>query len=312
MDIKTIFVITMSTVRLIFPDIPILPGIQAGEVSKEQNGVVRSVNMTLTSEKRAEQIPSVRVDVPAGLGVGPFVKLIVDQSKPKSAASNAGKSSIKTYWGSDAVVSPGQPRVEEISGAAFGSSLPASTAYWPIGYAGEKVAGADAKPAGKYTLTTNYCGSANATVSEDQTCLDPISLLTLKGTYDPSKPLRIKWVKIPRAAGYVVTAIAGNGNETINWTSSSDPEIGFDLENKPVVKDKVDEYIAKKIIQAPETSMATIPAGVFQGMDDAIITVTAIGSDTLQPGAEIDSYVLVRSMANIPIKLATPKTGDKQ
>lgn len=307
MILKTLFVISISTAKIVFPDIPILPETQ-GAPPSEIMTASKSVSMSLTSSKYTDAIPSVRVDVPEGLGVGEFVKLIVrnpkpDTSDPKTAASQ-NKIVSKTYWGTGEQIPWGQPKREEVAVGAEGARL--SYAHWPIGYNKEKVAGPTSKPAGKYTLTSNYCGGTSVAVDADQVYLEPINLLGLKGKIDPAKPVVVKWTRVPGAVGYVVNAFGGNQKETIAWTSGSDPAIALEIENTPITKENVESYIQKKIMMPPDTTVCTIPADVFKGTNNAVVIVTAVGADKVHPGDDMDTYVLVRSVASVPLNIVTP------
>lgn len=319
MGLKTLFVITIVTARMVFPGIPILPDTDPGAVPNEAAAVSKSVVIELTSGKRPAQgqAASARVDVPEGLGVGPSVKLVVNAQVGLGAAvgsssTSPAKVTSKTYWGSSNAVIWGQPKVEEIIVTPPARDRIASYAYWPAGNNDEKVAGASARVAGKYTLTTNYCEQAAITLTDAQNYLAPINLLGLSDKIDLEKPIKVKWTPVARAVGYVVTAFGGNAKESITWTSSSKPEVALDITNSPVGKENLDGYIKDKVLLPPYLSVCTIPAGIFKGSASVMITVTAVGTDIIQQGQDIDTQVLVRSIASVPITMdseapATPK-----
>lgn len=314
MGLKTLFIISISTARMIFPHLPILPDMQPGEAPLEVKAVSRSISMNIESPKRTAEVPSAVVNVPEGLKVGPSVKLVVEYPKapttdPKAKPAEASKVVTKTYWGSADSIPAGQPKVEETSTTSAASpdaAQPASIAYWPLGIYKEKLPGDDSKLAGNYSLATNYCGDASVTIREEQEFLAPVSISDLPPTLDPEKPFKISWAKIPRALGYIVNAIGGDEKQTIIWTSSSDLSVSFSVEANALDKTTVESYLKKKILLPPDATSCTIPVGVFHGDGNAIVTVTAIGSDTVQAGTDIDTQVIVRSSASIPLNIGAP------
>ena len=307
MGLKTLFIITITTARMVFPGIPILPDTNPGEVPKEAGAVTKSISIELTSPKPLDKgvVPSAGVDVPEGLGVGPAVKLRVNAQVGLGATAGSpsalAKIASKTYWGSSDTVPWGQPKVEEIAATPREKDSISTYAYWPVGDTDEKVAGSDARVAGKYTLTTNYCGGAAVTLTNAQNYLAPINLLGLSDKIDLAKPIKVKWTPVPRAVGYVVTAFGGNAKESVTWTSSSKPEIAFAIQNTPVTKEDAGRYVKDGILLPSYLSVCTIPAGIFQGATTVVFTVTALGADVIQPGTDADTHVLVRSIVSIPI-----------
>jgi len=304
---------------MVFPGIPILPDTDPGAVPNEAAAISNSVVIDLTSGKRPAQGQAglARVDVPEGLGVGPSVKLVVNAQVglggPTGSSSTApAKVTSKTYWGSSNAVVWGQPKVEEVTVTPRARDQIASYAYWPAGNRDEKVAGASARVAGKYTLTTNYCGQVAVTLTDAQNYLAPINLLGLSDKIDLEKPIKVKWTPVSRAVGYVVTAFGGNAKESITWTSSSKPDVALAITNTPVAKGDMDGYIKDRVLLPSYLSVCTIPAGIFKGSASVVITVTAVGTDIIQHGQDIDTQVLVRSIASLPITMdseapATPR-----
>ncbi|MCX6344856.1 MAG: hypothetical protein NT018_07260 [Armatimonadetes bacterium] len=301
MGLKTLFIISISTARMIFPGMPILPGQEPG-AALDPKMISKSVTMSLTSANRTDEIPSVKVTVPEGLKVGPFVKLRVEFPKPAPATAvkpaDSSKMKTKIYWGGSETIPSGQPKIEDAASDTSDTQQSGSFAYWPIGYSGEKVPGPNSKLAGKYSLTSNYCGETSITLDNQQSFLEGINLIGLGDTVDTAKPIKISWKKIPRAVGYIVNAFGGNDKESIYWTSCSDPDKASEIETSPVTKDVTASYLSKKLLLKPDTTSCTIPAGVFKGSTDIMITVTAVGTDKIQTGDDMDTQVLVRSIAS--------------
>jgi hypothetical protein len=267
--------------------------------------------MTLTCDKQLDQIPSAKVMVPNGLGVGESVRMTVTQAPiTESAESGAGKVVARTYWGSSETVPAGQPRVTK------GSSPPETArepdprpvrAYWPVGYSGEKVAGPESKVSGRYTLTTNYCGGTSIALDNEQEFLGPVDLVGGANKVDITKPITVKWRAVPGALGYVVTAYGGREGESITWTSGSDPDLALEVENRALAPEEREDYLARGILLPPGVDSCTIPAGIFTDSTGVMLLVTAVGRDKVQTSLNIDTGVIVRSTLSVPLHIKSAK-----
>ncbi|MCL5105468.1 MAG: hypothetical protein M1133_15345 [Armatimonadetes bacterium] len=320
MGLKTLLVITITTARIIFPNVPMTTDASSAPNSSMAS---KSVTISLSSDKKTAEIPSAQVAVPEGLGMEGPVKLKVEFAEPKKTdepakdkSADSAKYASITYWGSTETVPPGQPKV--VTSASDSSATtepePASYAYWPIGYRGEKTPKQDAKATGTYTLTTNYTGGASVTVDPEQEYMAPINVLSPVGSSDLSKPIKVQWEKVPKALGYFVAAYGGNDKGSITWTSSAEPNAADGLEEKAVCKKDLDGYIERKVLLGPDVTTITIPAGIFKTSNSVIITITAFGPDKIQSG-DIESQVIVRSTLSLPLHTGVASSshaGDKQ
>jgi hypothetical protein len=261
--------------------------------------------MDLFSTEKADYKSRAEVAVPEGLKVTSPVALLVDLSeKPKPADKQDAKSHfvIKTYWGSAKEVPRGQPRtaMSDSVTAPPSDKLPdASYAYWPSLIA--KPLEEDASAAGAYTLKTNYCGGTAFTLASDQEFLAPIDLIGIHKKADLDKPIAISWKTVPRAVGYLVTATGGTDLESINWTSSANPDAAAGIEEFPHTRAEIASYVEKKVLLPPHAVTCTIPAGAFKGSKSVFVNVTAFGPDMVQVKDGVETRVVVRSTAGIPI-----------
>ena len=264
--------------------------------------------MDLFSGAKADYRSKAGVGVPEGLKVASPIQLLIDlRQAPKAGPAEKPNAKsrfvVKTYWGSAKEVLQGQPRVsmsDEAATAAPADKLPdASYAYWSPDLV--KPLEADAAVPGTYTLTTNYCGGTSVTLESDQDFLDPIDLVGIPQKANLDKPIRITWKTVPRALGYLVTATGGSATESVNWTSSADPDAVKGVEERPHSRDEVAGYVDKKVLLAPYTVTCTIPAGVFRGSKSVFVNVTAFGPDKAQTRDGIETRVIVRSTAGIPV-----------
>lgn len=302
---KAVFIITLSTLRMIFPGIAptvTLPG----QEPPKSIPVTCSVTMNLFADRKAPQNAYARVQVPESLKAGKMVKLFIEPGTPAAQSDNAATSTLtqRTYWGSGEEIKPGQPRstAPQISDAP---KLPNQViAYWPADDNAPKFE--EANPQGLYTLDTNFVGATTVTLGPDQTLLGPINVTSETDKLDLTKALEITWKAVPKAVGYLVSAVGGDKDLSINWTSSSDPDAAAGLPDRAIAPDEMKTLLEKGIVLSDKTTSCTIPAGVFSGARGAMISITAFGRDLTQDKNGIQTRVMVRSTANIAVMASKP------
>jgi len=180
------------------------------------------------------------------------------------------------------------------------ADLPNGTyAYWPA-FDNEKMP-RDPRAIGTYTLQTSYCASTTFSIGPDQDFLAPIDMVGLPGNADLDKPIPLSWRKVRGALGYVVSASAGNGNETVEWTAGNDRKIVDGVETRAYTPETVAELVESGALLGPDTLSCTIPAGIFQGQGSVMLSVHALGKDQIRRKKDVETRLIVRSSANIPI-----------
>ncbi len=310
-ELKTVFLIAITTARMVFPGLPATLG---DSDAAGFDTASKSVMIDVMSDKKADAQSTAEVSVPAGLKVGGKVTLKVDLTQPPTesqppAEADAGvfKMTLKSYWGSHSEIPKGQPKVTQITSgrvvAGEDSGLADypqnSYAYWP-GF-GDKMVGKDSAAPGTYKLTTNYVGGTSVTLGTDQDFLAPIELIGLKKKPDLGKPIKIEWKNVPNALGYVLQAYGGNAQATITWTSSERPDKLTAIDFRPVSREELAGLVKKKLLLPPDATSCTIPAGIFKGSDSVMLTMTALGRDTIQRRDGIQTQVIVRSTVSAPL-----------
>ncbi|MDH7601651.1 MAG: hypothetical protein QHI38_05835 [Armatimonadota bacterium] len=306
MNTLTVFIIAVTTSRMIFPGVPpVLPAPDAPKLTSPP--AARTISFDLFSGAKATYLSKVEVQVPEGLKVANPVRLILDLerkslSEPEQQASSS-KFVVKQYWGSAEEVPAGQPRVymsDQLPVVESPRSLPdTSYAYWPASTA-EPLA-EDASAVGTYVLTSDYCGRAQITLDSLYDFLAPIDLVGTPRKADLDKPVKITWKSVPRALGYLVTAVGGSSAESITWTSSSDPALAETLEHRPWTREEIADLIEKKVLLPSYCVSCTIPAGIFKGSSSVFVSIMAFGPDKIEKQDGFETWVIVRSKAGIPI-----------
>lgn len=310
--LKTIFLITLATSRMIFPGIPGASPAPGQPVDEVTTPAVRSLNFDLMCEKKALKTARADLKVPQGLGIGESVKLeiipgevvnidaVTDALPPTHVEIKS-----MTYWGVGETIPEGQPGVS--TGAEQASEVVTYPEYptyaqWPgfgIGYEGKEIT-ADSHAPGFYTLSS-FCGDTSIELGPEQDFLAPIEFIKFHDKADLEKPVKLQWKPVPNAAGYLLTAYGGNPKLSITWTSSSIPNPPSHIEYMPIKEADLKQYLENKVLLPAETTTATIPAGIFRGSDSVFLTIVAVGKDKIVEKNGIETHVLIRSTACVPL-----------
>lgn len=324
-NIKTLFVISVLTSRMIMPGMPQMP---ANMGIPDMSAPTKTLNMDLTSDKKVNAKSTAQCAVPEGLKVGPKVDLAIDlptKSTDDEAPGTADTGKVekfvmKMYWDCSETVLPGQPKVMDsdkmMKGMPDGTMMSPgkarataklrlaamaddSHAYWPHGKDNKKIVKESTSPGG-YELTTSYCGGTSITFDKEQDFLAGIDVTSPgKGAIDLAKSIKVEWKTVPNAQAYVINAFAGKKGEMVMWTSCAKPDVNTDWMGTPFTKAQIADFIKKDILLPATATTCYIPAGIFKDISAPMITITAIGVDKQQAKNGIQTNVLVRSNAMI-------------
>jgi hypothetical protein len=305
--LKTLFVITISTARLVFPSVSTVPeGVEAPKPP-----VARMINVELASQETAVSGSKASVTIPESLKLGSGLDLSIDFST-RAAKPEPVKFELREYWGSGQTAPASQPKIttsQEVRETDDRHVPEKSFAFWPG--IGTKPFDADMDFSGTYTLNTNYCGSTSVTLTKDQRFLDPVDVTVSPAKPDLDKPIVIRWKPVQGAVGYLLRAYGGGQNRSITWTSSAKSDISRNLEFSPVSPSDLEDYIKHGVLAPSYVVSSTIPAGIFKGSSSVMLIVTAIGKDITQTKDDITSWVLVRSTASVPL-YSTSRESEKE
>lgn len=299
-SLKTLFIITVSTARLIFPGVPGAPGLS--ETARQP--AVKSISFELASDAATSKGSKASVTLPEGLKAGKSLDLQIDPAgAPKPTADSVGsKQELNEYWGSSLGVAKDQPKVGHTSAADSDTAAGIPTksyASWPS-MDSPAIVDAATVP-GDYSLKSNYCGSTAVTLTKDQDFLDPINITSATGEPDLAKAISITWRPVPNAVGYLLRAFGGQGTKTITWTSAAKPELADGIEYRPISKDELDKFVEGGVLVPSYVISATIPAGIFKDSSSVMLVMTAFGRDVDQVKDGIETQVVVRSTASFPL-----------
>ena len=129
--VRTLFIITVSTARFIFPGMPTVPG--APEAVKPP--AVRSLSIEVASDAVAAAGSKATVAVPEGLKAGNALDLQIDPAPKPADKPEATKIKLMEYWGSGPEIGADQPNLTApgaVGSDAAAENMPdKSYAYWP-------------------------------------------------------------------------------------------------------------------------------------------------------------------------------------
>lgn len=309
MELKTLFVITLATARMVFPGVPAgdnLPS--SGEVMVP---AARTITMDLWSNEIARDNSRVEVSLPAGLKITGPASMEIDNSIFKQASDSQVQLpdiTVKDFWGCGEAIPDGQPKITKAKDSAdilpFGSLPKKTYAYWPSRE--DSTVPQNGSAVGSYNLTTDFAGNTAVEIAKEHDFLAALDLKGIDNNVDLNKPIKIEWKSIPNAQGYVVSAFGGSTEQSINWTSGSDPKAPSKIEYEPLTDEKTKKMIEDKLLLPPDATSCVIPAGVFKEATGAMLTLTAVGKDKVIEKDGITTYILVRSTVSAPLHLTPP------
>jgi hypothetical protein len=304
--LHTVLLVFILTSRVAFPS---LDPAASGTESPASPDVFaqRTINFDLFSDQKAPQGSWARVVVPTTINAQGLAEMgIITEglaNYPKATNQSLGAKQVtRSYWGSSDQTAAGQPLTvtqtsDEQPPAA---DMPKETyAYWPA-FDGQKMP-KEPRAIGAYTLQTSYCGTTPFSIGPDQDFLPPIEMIDMPRNADLAKPIHLSWRNIPGALGYVVNAFAGKENETVEWTAGNDLKLARVVETRAYSPDAVAQLVKSGALLGPDTLSCTIPAGIFEGQNSVILEVHALGKDQIRQKKDVETRVIVRSKASMPI-----------
>ncbi len=274
----------------------------------------RSLQVRLWSPGLAPSSATASIAPPDGLKQGSSLDLELyrpeagaQESKTKSKEFDPDSNpefTIKFYWGSSETVKEGQPKVikwtdftpsqretmrqssqemERVRSYFYKPDW--TTGYWPTTKQPGQIA-LDASLVGKYSLTTNYTGNVDIEAPGNVNFLAPISVTApnIEKKIDLKKSINLAWQEIPNALGLYGSVFAMEGKNTLIIWSSSEVFTDDVWNNMGFLQmAEVRNYVQKTIFMEGNRTKVSIPAGIFQNADMALLNMSGYG-----PGAALD------------------------
>jgi hypothetical protein len=255
-------------------------GMMAGMMGGGQQAGARRLQLDLGSQRGADA-PAAAHEIPAGMNMGPSLPL----ETPAGATSRRSdgpresheqpqerpKGRMLIFWGCGETTRAGQPVVIDFSRLAAGQMPPGWTSrrvgsstppggrtlgYWP-NTKDSKAVPDTASLRGEHAIRGNYTPDMRFSLGED--FMERIEFQqSARGG-----GMSVRWNAPGSATGYFATAMGGDGNDTVMWSSSEVQEMGGLLMDY-VPPAEVARLIREKVVLSPQTTECTVPAEVIK------------------------------------------------
>jgi len=241
---------------------------------------------------------------PAGLQVGPQLPLLTPKVTPVVKEERQDyvpqeyqkpKGKMLIFWGCGEHARPGQPYVIDFAKMASGQQNPANLFkgidYRPMqppsvgrnrtygGWPNEKtrdLVPSNGSLVGAHTIRGNYSPEINFTLEEDQDFLGALNLTT--NAKAPGGWVNLGWNLVGNAQAYYATAMGGDGDTVVMWTSSETQAAGFSNPDF-LSQGDINRLVANKTLMGPATKTCTVPKEVLDAAPTAIAQLVAYGGE---------------------------------
>jgi len=235
--------------------------------------------------------------IPPAMSMGsslPLIPVVAARASgeaPRDGSMEKPKGKLLFYWGCGDKVRPGQPRVVDFSKSApeewasfmtgrfapdRGAKAVAGRSVWPnekdsqrvpngASLEGDHAVSGEGVPAGlRFSLREAY---------------DFMPKIKMSTAGDPKSSVNVSWQAINVAQGYFLSAMGAKGDqEMIIWSSSEQPDPGWGLMDY-VAPAQVKKLTGEKVVLAPSVQSCAIPAGIFGGVEGAMVRMIAYGPE---------------------------------
>lgn len=266
-----------------------MPGMPAG-----MGGPQKELWLGLRSSQRASGAPEAQHVIPPGMDMGPALPLVgqpgraeYDEERPPEKP----KARMLMYWGCGDAIRPGQPKVadtEKMSLVEFGRALYGrapperwsaqrnAQLVWPNEREKQQVP-PNASLRGDQLVRGSATPDIRFAIGERQDFMAPMEIVA-SGPIQGPTPL--KWTAVPTAQGYFLQAMGfrQDGNEMIIWTSSELQDTGWGLMTW-LPNDFRQRMISEKVVLPVSVTSCTIPRGIFEGVEGAMVNGIAYGEE---------------------------------
>ncbi len=257
-----------------------IAGMMAGAMGgQQQNG--RKMSLHLGSQRPADA-PNAAHEIPQGMNMGPSLPLLTPRGaaerqpteRERHESMERPKGRMLIYWGCGEATRAGQPVIIDFARMGQGQM--------PSGMAGRNVSGGgpvagrtnglwpnqqDSKAVpdsasllGDHKIRGNYTPDISFALGAGHDFMERVELETsARGAGATS----VRWNAPSTATGYFATAMGGDGNDVVMWSSSEVQESGGSLMDY-VPPAEVARLIREKVVMPPQTTECTVPAAVVK------------------------------------------------
>jgi hypothetical protein len=253
-----------------------VPGAQGG----------RTMLLQLGSQRPSAEGPRADHHIPSGMSMGPSLPLLTPQRAPAQRergerdlpeGMEQPKGRMLIYWGCGENVRPGQPVIIDFARVAQGQTPPNMVSRrvsipnapsparartygdWPNQQDAKSVP-ASASLRGDHQIKGNYSPDIQFSLGEGHDFMDRVELATAARG---AGSVNVSWNAVGTATGYFATAMGGDGNDVVMWSSSEVQEMGGALMGY-VPPSEVARLIREKVVLAPSVTDCTVPGEVVK------------------------------------------------
>jgi hypothetical protein len=329
--------------------IPGMPAEMGGIASmfggKKMFGPRRELLLQLESPRVPTDAPKADHVVPAGQLMGaslPLVTPTIEKSEyvppergKRPEQYEKPKARMLIYWGCGETVGKGQPKVIDTAtmtpvdfAKAFAGRTPThqtppsprkgwTYSEWPNKDDQTEIP-AESSLIGSHLVKGNYTSDISFALDKKRDFMAPVEFSPLQKS--AAGALKVEWKPVPTAIGYFASAIGHDqdSGESIFWSASEVPELGFALQNYLTPGD-ITRYIKEKVILDPSKTTCTIPP-IFKEGQVGMMQFIAYGEELnlVQPPKpkdpkkrwDIDWSAKVRLKSTAMMPLMADKGGD--
>ena len=270
---------------------------------KSAFGPRRELLLQVESPRAASGKPQASHGIPPGQNMGTSLPLVtppvekseyVPGERGRPEKYEKPKARMLIYWGCGETIGKGQPRVIDtatMSPAEFGKAFagrspthqtpPAPHKGWVYGewpnQEERTEVPKDSSLVGNHLVSGNYLPDISFTLDSRRDFMAPVEFSPIQST--AAGAMKVEWQAIPTAIGYFASAMGHNQEtgESIFWSSSEVPEMGFALQDYLTPAD-VRRFIKEKVVMDAARTTCTVPP-VFKGGQAAMLQFIAYGEE---------------------------------
>ena len=255
-----------------------MAGMIGGMMGGGQQQSGRKISLHLGSQRPADA-PSAAHDIPSGMNMGSSLPLLTPRGtserqpteRERYESVERPKGRMLIYWGCGEATRAGQPVVIDFArggqmpnmvGRNVASGGPVSSrtnGLWP-NQQDSKAVPDSASLIGEHKIRGNYTPDISFALGAGHDFMERVELTTsARGAGATS----VRWNAPSAATGYFATAMGGDGNDVVMWSSSEVQEMGGSLMDY-IPPAEVARLIREKVVMPPQTTECTVPAAVVK------------------------------------------------
>ena len=255
-----------------------MAGMIGGMMGGGQQQSGRKISLHLGSQRPADA-PNAAHDIPAGMNMGSSLPLLTPRGtserqpteRERYESVERPKGRMLIYWGCGEATRAGQPVVIDFArggqmpnmvGRNVASGGPVSNrtnGLWP-NQQDSKAVPDSASLIGEHKIRGNYTPDIPFALGAGHDFMERVELATsARGAGATS----VRWNAPSAATGYFATAMGGDGNDVVMWSSSEVQEMGGSLMDY-IPPAEVARLIREKVVMPPQTTECTVPAAVVK------------------------------------------------